>query len=69
MSYVEGFKEVFNSIVIIAGVAVTGFFILLFIAVFSQKNIESKKLIKPEIKLEINNNKVDTVYVYKYYER
>lgn len=27
--------------------------------------IESRELIKPQIKLEINNNKVDTVFVYR----
>ena len=31
----------------------------------SIKGLESKKLITPEIKLTIKDNRVDTVYVYK----
>ena len=40
--------------------------ILLVVSIISRNPmIQSKKLITPEIKLEIVNNKVDTVYVYK----
>lgn len=39
--------------------------VLIFIAPHSNIIIESKELIKPQIKLEINNNKVDTVFVYR----
>jgi len=31
---------------------------------FTDKEIRSKTIIKPTIELEINNNKVDTIYVY-----
>ena len=39
--------------------------LLILVAPLSNNIIESKELIKPQIKLEINNNKVDTVFVYK----
>ena len=31
---------------------------------FTDTEIRSKTIIKPKIELEINNNKVDTIYVY-----
>lgn len=31
---------------------------------FTDTEIKSKTIIKPKIELEINNNKVDTIYVY-----
>ena len=32
---------------------------------FSAEEIESKQKITPTIKLKINNNRIDTIYVYK----
>jgi len=33
--------------------------------IFSNDKLESRKPIIPTIKLEVNNNKVDTIYVYQ----
>ena len=49
-------------VAIIATIGYTGYFIY---DKIGEQTIESKVLITPEIKLEVNDNKVDTIYVYK----
>lgn len=65
MSYGNGLKEVVGYLltVTVVLVLVCIFFFLSYL--FSAEKLESKELIMPTIKLEINNNKVDTIYVYR----
>lgn len=65
MSYGDGLQETFGCLLTLAIIGVVGFLVLLGFNLFSAEKIESKELITPEIRLEINNNKVDTVYIYK----
>jgi hypothetical protein len=62
----QGVFKVLGIVLITCFLGTIGFIILLFLHLFSaEKAIETKEQIRPEIRLEINNNKVDTVYVYK----
>ena len=62
----EGVFRVLGVVLVTCILGTIGFIVLLFFNLFSaEKELETKKLITPEIKLEINNNKVDTIYVYK----
>ena len=65
MSYGGGLSELFGCLITIAVISVIGCIFFFLSLIFSSNEIESKELIKPEIRLEINNNKVDTIYVYK----
>lgn len=65
MSYGEGLQEAFGCLIAVAVISVVGFLFLLVFNLFSAEEIESKEIIVPKIKLEINDNKVDTIYVYK----
>lgn len=65
MSYENGLQEAFGCLITVAVVSVLGcifFFVFYFL---SAEKVESNKLITPEIRLEVNNNKVDTIYVYE----
>lgn len=65
MSYGSGLQEVFQwgcGIIVILFLAVLFFGGLSF---FRSGDIESKTIIIPTIKLTIENNKVDTLYIYK----
>lgn len=65
MSYGSGLREMFGCLVSVAVVWVLGVLYLLFLFFFGENKIESKKLITPEIRLEVVDNRIDTVYVYK----
>ncbi len=70
---IQGLFRILSVVLITCVLGTVGFIILLFFNLFSAgeafkrsaEKIESKELITPEIRLEINNNKVDTVYVYE----
>lgn len=65
MSYGGGLSEAFGCLITLAVISVIGCIFFFLTILFSSNEIESKELITPEIRLEINNNKVDTIYVYK----
>jgi putative effector of murein hydrolase LrgA (UPF0299 family) len=65
MSYGEGIGEAFGCLITVAVIGVVGFFILLGFNLFSAEKVESKELITPKIRLEVVDNKVDTIYVYE----
>lgn len=60
----KGLAQAFVLVSVIAALLVgsVGFAVHWFI---SSKGIQSHKLITPEIKLTIKDNRVDTIYVYK----
>ena len=58
----ENFENLWSSFCL--GMVIGCLIVLILFAPNSNIIIESKELIKPQIKLEINNNKVDTVFVY-----
>lgn len=65
MSYGSGLAEAFGCLIgtiVILFVVTVVLFCLNF---FSADEVVVKKPIVPEIRLEIKNNKVDTLYVYK----
>ena len=68
MGYGDGFREVFIAMMIvcfIAGLLVFGSIHYARKYVFHSDDIESSKPIIPIKKLVIENNKVDTVYIYR----
>ena len=63
MGYGDGIREAFGCL----GVMIIILLILVFLleAKTCSRKIESDKLLTPEIKLIINNNQIDTLYIYK----
>lgn len=49
---------------LVVAMAVIGFFCILYLLI-NRSTIKSEKLIVPEVQLVIENNQVDTLYIYK----
>lgn len=49
---------------VVVVMAVIGFFCILYLLI-NRNTIKSEKLIVPEVQLVIENNQVDTLYIYK----
>lgn len=58
-------SEMFKGLLIIAIIGILGTLGFGSYFIFSAKEIESDKLLVPEIRLEVRGNKIDTVYVYR----
>ena len=64
MSYGKGLGEAIGCVIVMT-IGITALVMGIIWYSTSDNTIKTDKLITPEIRLEIKNNKVDTLYVYK----
>lgn len=65
MSYLNGLAEAFGCLIVIGIIGICGFLGCGGYLLFSAKEIESKVLITPEVRLTTDGKNVDTLYIYK----
>lgn len=61
----RGIGELIIGLFIVAVLAVLSLIGIGVYSFFAPEKVESKKLITPEIKITVKDNKIDTLYVYK----
>lgn len=65
----DGLGEAFGCLITIAIVGIISFFLYTAYFIYDKtgtQTFESKVIIHPEIKLETDGKKIDTIYVYKF---